>query len=149
MQRTLAITTLILLAGVGAALADGDIWRWKDAQGVFHYSDQWVPGSELIKSNSKSRPSDDASANRSTADATDADRTIQQQQTARTVAADVAKVKEKQCKDAQDRYEKALQARRIYKSGKDGQREYMSDAEADALRVQAKNDVDLACAPAK
>jgi len=90
MQRTLAITTLILLAGVGAALADGDIWRWKDAQGVFHYSDQWVPGSELIKSNSKSRPSDDASANRSTADATDADRTIQQQQTARTVAADGA-----------------------------------------------------------
>jgi Domain of unknown function (DUF4124) len=150
MQRTLAIATLILAAGVGAALADGDIWRWKDAQGVFHYSDQWVPGSELIKSNSnRPRPADDPSANRSVPDTTDADRTIQQQQTARTVAADVAKVKEKQCKDAQDRYEKAIQARRLYKTTKDGQREYMSDAEANEIRVQAKNDVDLACGPAK
>jgi hypothetical protein len=151
MQRTLAIATLILLAGVGAALADGDIWRWKDAQGVFHYSDQWVPGSELIKSNSnRTRPSpDDSSPNRSSVDTTDADRTVQQQQTARTVAADVAKVKEKQCKDAQERYQNAIQARRIYKTTKDGQREYMSDAEAEALRVQAKNDVDLACGPAK
>src|SRR5690349_14741246 len=121
MQRTLAITTLILAFGVGAALADGDIWRWKDAQGVYHYSDQWVPGSELIKGNRSRTPGEDDSArsagNKASSEpVTEADRVVQQQQTARTVAADVAKVKEKQCKEAQERYEKTIQARRMYKT---------------------------------
>jgi len=152
MQRTLAIATLILAAGVGAALADGDIWRWKDAQGVYHYSDQWVPGSELIKSTRPRSNGDEDSARLSTNkgaptdQASNADKVVQQQQTARSVAEDVAKVKEKQCKEAQDRYEKAIQARKMYKTGKDGERQYMSDEEADAYRVQAKGDVDVACA---
>jgi hypothetical protein len=154
MQRTLAITTLILAFGAGAALADGDIWRWKDAQGVYHYSDQWVPGSELIKGNRSRAPGEDDSArsavNRTPSEpASDADRILDQQRAARTVAADVAKVKEKQCKEAQERYEKAIQARRMYKTTKDGQREYVSEDEANAMRVQAKNNVDLACGPAK
>ena len=154
MQRTLAITTLILAFGAGAALADGDIWRWKDAQGVYHYSDQWVPGSELIKGSRSRAPGDDDSArsagNRASSDpASDPDRSIQQQQTARAVAADVAKIKEKQCKDAQERYQKAIQARRMYKTTKDGQREYISEDEANAMRVQAKSDVDVACGPGK
>jgi hypothetical protein len=154
MQRTLAITTLILAAGVGMALADGDIWRWKDAQGVFHYSDQWVPGSELIKSTRPHTQGDEASPrslqDKSLGDAvTNADKDIQKQQAARSVAADVAKAREQQCKAARERYDKAVQARRIYKPGKDGEREYVSEDEANAIRQQAKDEVDQACGAAK
>ena len=51
-----------------------------------------------------------------------------------------------QCKQAKDSYDKAIQSRRIYKSDKEGeQREYLSDAEADAYRLQLRNDVSMRC----
>ena len=40
-----------------------------------------------------------------------------------------------------DRYTQAIQSRRVYKEGKDGEREYLSDAEADAYRQNARKDV--------
>jgi hypothetical protein len=61
---------------------------------------------------------------------------------------DLAKAHEQQCKEAKDRYQKAIEARRVYKAGKDGEREYMSDAETDSYRVQARNDVQQACGSA-
>jgi len=52
MLRPLVITTL-LVAGI-CGVAHADVYRWVDEHGEAHYSDRWVPGSELIKS-SKSR----------------------------------------------------------------------------------------------
>ncbi len=152
MLRKLAITTLVLAAAlVGSAAAD--IYRWKDAQGVFHYSDQWVPGSELIKSNSVRPPGVDSSSSPRTASsdiAATANSQLQQETTNRAVQADVAKVREDQCKKARETYDKAVAARRIFKPGsnKDGEREYLSDAEADAYRVQARTEMEQACATA-
>jgi len=37
-----------LLLGVALAAGAADIWRWKDADGVVHYSDSPVPGAERI-----------------------------------------------------------------------------------------------------
>jgi len=50
MLRNLAISTL-LCAGV-VSVAQADVFRWVDDHGGVHYSDQWVPGSEVIKSSS-------------------------------------------------------------------------------------------------
>ena len=36
-----------------------DVYRWVDDHGEAHYSDRWVPGSELIKSNKPHPPSPD------------------------------------------------------------------------------------------
>ena len=73
----------------------------------------------------------------------------QQQAAEAAVKADVAKTKEAQCKQAKDRYQKAIEARRIYKPGKEGEeRVYMTDEETDAYRVQARNDVTLTCGSA-
>ena len=44
---------LLLLLAWGAARAD--VYRWVDEHGEPHYSDQWVPGSQVIKTN-KARP---------------------------------------------------------------------------------------------
>ena len=37
-----------LLLGVALAAGATDIWRWKDADGVVHYSDSPVPGAEKV-----------------------------------------------------------------------------------------------------
>jgi len=59
----------------------------------------------------------------------------------------VAETKDKQCKEAKDRYQKSLQARRIFKTDDKGEREYLSDADADKLRIEARETMDLACGP--
>ena len=166
MLRTLAIGTLIL-AGV-ATVAQADVYRWVDEHGSVHYSDQWVPGSELIKTTHPRTSTSDA-ARRSTeqeklqvaSDRISAQ--LAQEKDERAVQKDKAKAREQQCKEAKDRYEKAILARRIYKTpqaaakdqnakdlaAQDAQRppdrEYLSDADADAVRLQAHKDMVDAC----
>ena len=155
MLRTTIVTTLIA-AGI-CGVAHADVYRWVDDKGEPHYSDRWVPGSELIKSD-KPRPQNaDSSASRPVAPqyqtpagaqhaaAQQADRA-----NAEAVKQDVAKTKDVQCKQAKDRYQKAIDARRISKPAQPGDtdRVYMSDAEADAYRTQARSDVTLACGSA-
>jgi hypothetical protein len=151
MLRQLAIGTL-LFAGA-ASVAHADVFRWVDEHGSVHYSDQWVPGSEVIKTTSKPHPSNGApEPKRTVTDApklTSASSQIAQDSAARAVKQDVTKVREQQCKDAKERYEKSIQARRIYKSGTDknnpDDRQYLSDEEADAYRLQARKEVQALC----
>jgi len=152
MLRTWTLTTLIV-AGI-SGVAHADVYRWVDDHGEAHYTDRWVPGSELIKS-SKPHPAEPApSASQAqsktpTSSASPTPAAKQQQAAEAAVKADVAKTKEAQCKQAKDRYQKAIEARRIYKPGKDGEeRVYMSDAETDAYRLEARNDVTLTCGSA-
>ena len=155
MLRTVSVA-LILATGAGVAglaHADADIYRWKDAQGIYHYSDQWVPGSELIKSSGRQRPPVD---NSSTSDApppasssnAPPPEPAASSATVSAVRQDLAKVREQQCKDAKEAYDKALHARRITKDGKDGQKEYLTDAEADAYRIRVRGDMDHFCGTA-
>ena len=51
MLRYLAISTVLSVGAVSAAHAD--VYRWVDDHGGVHYSDQWVAGSEVIKSSIK------------------------------------------------------------------------------------------------
>jgi hypothetical protein len=149
MLRTVSVA-LILAAGAGVAHADADIYRWKDAQGIYHYSDQWVPGSELIKSASKPKAADSSGSRSSTASnvsnaSNDAPPDGVTPATAQSVKDDVAKAHDQQCKQAKDAYDKAIHARRIYKSEKEGEKEYMSDAEADAYRLKIRGQMDEYC----
>lgn len=152
MLRSVAITSL-LFAGI-CGVAHADVFRWVDEHGEPHYSDRWVPGSELIKSSKPHPPGPDSAAaprpseqNKIAAEAQSASAQVQQQAAAQAVKKDVAKARDAQCKQAKDRYEQAIQARRIYKPGKDkdAEREYMSDADMDAYRLQARKDVQDAC----
>ena len=47
MSRLLPITALLLAGALTSARAD--VYRWIDEHGEPHYSDQWVPGSVVIK----------------------------------------------------------------------------------------------------
>ena len=52
---------------------------------------------------------------------------------------------EAQCKEARDHYMQAIEARRIYKGEKNGERDYLSDPEADAYREKMRKDVQDLC----
>jgi hypothetical protein len=142
MLRLVSITALIL-AGV-CTIARADVFRWVDADGVVHYSDEWVPGSVVVKTVkphpelSTASSGTSGASNRIAQPTPDADN-------ARAMQQDVAKARDAQCTFAKQRYTKAIESRRVYKDGKDGEREYLSDADADAYREQARKDVQQAC----
>jgi len=141
MLRLVSITALVL-AGA-CTLARADVFRWVDEQGVIHYSDEWVPGSVVVKTTM--RPHGDSGAAPSSAANTRVGDQVTDQANSRAVQQDVAKARDSQCSWAKDRYMKAIASRRVYKEGKDGERQYMSDAEADVYREQARKDVQQAC----
>jgi hypothetical protein len=159
MLRTLAISALSFAGAVSVASAD--VFRWVDDHGGVPYSDQWVAGSEVIKSSAPHPPAPAANAaqnasEQSKLNAANAHAAAQssQQGAAQAVKQDVAKAREQQCKDAKDRYDKAVQARRIFKpsdsdKSKDADRpddrQYLSDEEADAYRLKTRTDMQDAC----
>jgi hypothetical protein len=144
MLRAVVIAALIA-AGL-CSVAHADVYRWVDDKGQPHYTDRWVPGSQLISSSrphasatpdSSSSSSDTNkavnAANQHTDDKADA------KKNADAAKADAAKLSQEQCKQAK--------ARRIYKPAQPGDtdRNFMSDAESDAYRAQARSDVTVAC----
>jgi len=139
MLRLVAITALVL-AGV-SPLARADVFRWVDKDGVVHYSDEWVPGSVVIKTVAKPHPETASSAPSRPA----ATRSYAEQENAQAVQQDKARAQDAQCKLAKDRYMKAISSRQFYKENKDGERELVPDTDADAYREQARKDVQSAC----
>lgn len=142
----------LLLAGATAEARAGDVYRYVDAQGGVHYSDTWVAGSTLIKIEHSpkagaSPPAPIRAQNKALAAASEhASAEAAKQADERAVHAEVAQAREEQCKQAKDSYDKAIHSRRIFKSDKEGQREYLSDADADAYRLQLRTDMQSACA---
>jgi len=143
MLRLLSITALLIAGGI--ATAEADVFRWVDDQGVPHYSDQWVPGSTIIKTG-RLHPTTVASEDKSlSASGNKASAQVADQENARAMHEDMDKVRDAQCKQAQDRYMKAIESRRVYKDSKNGEREYLTDQEADAYREMARKDVQNRC----
>ncbi|MGB8327062.1 MAG: DUF4124 domain-containing protein [Steroidobacteraceae bacterium] len=136
---------------LGAALvARADVWMWKDAGGVTHYSDMPVQGAVRVKSITPRPPgaAERAEARPSASGPSTAASGEQFPVSASTAAAvqqDVAQKRAEQCKQAKAEYEKAVAARRIYKTNKNGEREYLNDADADKMRLQARASMDEAC----
>jgi hypothetical protein len=155
MLRPVVVTALIA-AGL-CSVAHADVYRWVDDKGEPHYSDRWVPGSQLIKS-SRPHPTTPDSTNDQTQDQNKAVNNAAQSATdklakkanADAVKQDVAKTREAQCKAAKQHYQQAIDARRIYKPSKPGDtdRTYMSDAETDTYRAQMRSEVIDACGSA-
>jgi hypothetical protein len=151
---------LILAAAVlalTATAAHADVYRFVDGQGRVQYSDKWVPGSELIKTSERTRTNAPAAAAQARAAeqnklAVSNDRLAAQQAQENAAAAvkqDLSATRNEQCKTAKERYEKSIQARRLFKTGKDGERQYLTDQEADEQRLQARMEMQNFCGTAK
>lgn len=149
MRCTIAISVALALASLAA---QADVYRWVDATGEEHYSDRPVEGAELIRTTTPRPPGATSTPPRvatATPAATPADAEARATRAAqREVEKDLAAQREKACAEAKARYEKSLQARRIYRTLENGEREYLPDAEADKVRVANRAAMDAACGKA-
>jgi hypothetical protein len=147
MKRLLLFAALLAWSGMAGAV----VYKWVDAQGKVQYGDRPPDGvhAEVVallgthvargapakapesaptsKTSNRDQPNrDDASAKKA-------------------VDSDVAQTREKQCADAQDRYKKLIESRRLFKPGANGERQYLTSEEIDSERLNAKREVDATC----
>jgi hypothetical protein len=146
----LALALCVLPAAV---LSAGEIYRWKDANGTWHYADQPVPGAERIsgmKPPSAARPAAQTSASGSPAGAPSGSIGVAapaplKPETIAQVRAEANQARAEQCKKAREAYNLSIQARRIFRVNAKGEPEYLNEAEADASRLRARAQVEEAC----
>ena len=62
------------------------------------------------------------------------------------MAQDLAKVQTDRCGEARERYNTYLQAQRLFKPGPNNERQYLTNDELATARVNAKREMDSACA---
>lgn len=131
-----------------AAHAEGEIYRWKDAAGVWHYSDQPQPGAELVKAARKPASATPPPAARSAVPPpTNAPLPAVSDTVAQQVRQEAATAKDEQCRKATDDYDRSVRARRLFRVDDQGNQVFLNDAEIDQARLQARSARDIACGP--
>lgn len=145
-----ALPTLATLLALGTLLGmpvahGGTIYEWT-LNGQKYATDRPPPpGAKLIRvTQDRVTTPAPAPAPRPTA-AAGAAPPAELEATARQVAQDVAKVRNDRCAEARERYNNYLQAQRLFKPGPNNERQYLTDAELSAARVNAKREMDQAC----
>jgi hypothetical protein len=139
MKRVLLCAALL----AWSTLASAVVYKWVDAQGKVEYGDRPPDGVhaevvEMLGTNSRPATTPAPPATKPAALGTSSE-------TKKAVDSDVAETREKQCADAQDRYKKLIEGRRLYKTGDNGERQYLTSEEIDAERLNAKRDIDAIC----
>ena len=150
MKPTVMVAALLLLA---AGTQASEVYKTTDNQGRPIYTDKpaSLPAERIGVQTSTTDPAeaqrryDDEMKQMASTDAAAAAATAR--------SADAQKARElsdedraKRCQDARQRYESYLTARRLYEpGGAEGERRYLSDAEIDAARADAKRLVDEFC----
>jgi hypothetical protein len=145
MRHLLSPSLLLALLGTAAA---GDIYC--DPHG-HDCTDRPTAGWVLVRSTAPQRPAGEGAAKPASPSSPQspaglsAEEQLKQQAAREAVAKDLNKTHDAQCKAAQERYQKYIEVRKIYREDKDGQRTYLSDQEMDKERTDAKLQVDQLC----
>ena len=146
MKRLLLLAALLAWSGMASAV----VYKWVDAQGKVQYGDRPPDGVkaevvELLISHSAgaSAPSRVASGPSSS----DGKPSPADSAEKAKVAQDVQQTRDKQCTEAQDRYKKLIESRRLYKEGANGERQYLTSDQIDQERLDAKREIDETCNP--
>lgn len=144
MKRVLLCAVLM----AWSAMASAVVYKWVDASGKTQYGDRPPDGvhAEVVEllgthTGRAGRPPDAAAAAPKAPAAGDP----ATQAVKKAVDEDVAQAKDKECADAQDRYKKLIEGRKIYKTGADGERQYLTSDEIDSERINAKREIDTVC----
>jgi hypothetical protein len=149
MKSWMLCVAIVMWAGT----ANATVYKWVDVQGKIQYGDRPPDGvhAEVIafyrNSGDRAAPRSSVStrSNPPRTTLTPAAEQIANEQTKKSIQEDVNASRSKQCGEARDRYQKYITSRRLYKEGKNGEREYLTDQEINAERVNAKRDVDSVC----
>ena len=148
-MRVFCMAALLTLS----ATASAEVYRWVDGQGRVHYSDRPSENAQLVSV--RSRPSSDETPARASQAAEQRSQVATQEAqersdeaTTQAVQQDVNQVRAEKCKKAQEAYTTAIESQRLYRQGKDGEREYLTDAELTEARINSRKAVDQWCKPA-
>ncbi len=150
----------VLMAGLAAIATAETVYKWVDSSGQIHYTDlppKQADAKILSVSHGPSAYADDEGADGEdySDDGDDGDDTTAssgpttpEPPVSRTAMAaaqdDAAKAKVEQCKQAQDRYQRYIESRRLFRE-ENGQRVYLTDQELTEARARAKQAVDDYC----
>jgi hypothetical protein len=136
-----------------AGAQEASVYRWVDAQGIVHYSDQPAADSSAEELPIRYRKTDRGALQarlkaKSELDAAGAIREGQESDADAAAEADRQKVlaeRDTNCKAARDRVAKYTNALRLYKPGPNGERVYLTNEELDVERAAANQAVDQWC----
>lgn len=158
MFRTICFA--LSLAGLALVASAETVYKWSDAAGQIHYTD--LPPKQadakilgvydnVAMMDDEEEPSDEGAGDEESGG--DVPSTIapddQQPEISRAeinaVNAEVAAARNTKCKEAQERYQRYLESRRLFRELPDGKRQYLTDAELAEARVRAKQSVNDNC----
>ena len=163
MVRFSGVVCALLMAGVAAVAGAETVYKWVDGAGQIHYTD--LPprqsGARILGVYQKEAGTiDEEGAGEESgegSDGDDSDAPPEEDTGSPTTPeppvsdaamaaaqADAEKAKVLQCKSAQDRYQRYIESRRLFREV-DGKRVYLTDAELTAARARAKQDVTDFC----
>ncbi len=162
MSRICRVFAALLMAGIGTVAAAETVYKWVDAAGQVHYTDLPPRQGDARILGVYQQESGDVDEEGATGDyseggndggeapdaSSEAPRTPEPPVSDSAMAAaeaDAAKAKVEQCKAAQDRYQRYLNSRRLFRETADGKREYLTDKELTEARGRAKQAVDDYC----
>jgi hypothetical protein len=149
MRKPFAIAVLTLLAP--AAFAAGEVYRWKDAGGLWHYSDQPRPGAEVVRGNLPPSPAAAAPAPAVPTPApapVTSDPLPVSKEVAQEVRQEAATAKAKNCEKATAYYKGLVESSRIRRPpDADGNVTFLTAEEMDKARLDARAAKDIACGP--
>ena len=150
MRYVTLLSLLALALGATGVASAGDIYCNNQGHDC---SDRPSPGAIFVGStntqvSARNEPAAAPAANGSAAaPATDlaANARLSQDASRAAVQKDVAATRAEQCKQSKDKYQQSIDARRVYRLNKAGEREYLSDNEADQARLNARLEMERSC----
>jgi len=154
----LAVLAAAVVLGAFGTEAAATVYKWSDAQGRIHYTDRPPPPDGKLLSIDTSIQQHASNAGYAppprmvaappppgAPQAATQNPAVSPQQR-QAVAADVAAAQVEQCKSAQDRYARYLRSRHLFREGPNKEQIFLSDSEIETERLNAKREVDEACA---
>ena len=146
MKRLLLFAALIAWSGMASAV----VYKWIDAQGKLQYGDRPPDGVhaevvELLVAHAAAARSASAPAAQASPKGGAGNPANKEADDKKAVDQDVSQTRDKQCTEAQDRYKNLIEGRRLYKTGPNGERQFMNSEEIDTERLNAKRDIDNIC----
>jgi len=162
MSRISKVVWALLMAGAAAFATADTVYKWVDSAGQIHYTDlpprqgdakilgvyQEESGDVEGDASDNGNYSEEGGDNGDASQPQTAARTPEpppSEEAMKSAEQDAAKAKVEQCKAAQDRYQRYLDARRLFRETPDGKREYLTDKELTEARARAKQAVDDYC----
>ena len=155
-SRILAITAGVLTFALSHFAMAGDVYKYVDERGTTLYTDKPIPGAVLVSTGAQRPPEvtqrNNAAAQAATTSQLNASNqriaeNKDNQRLAANVAKDLEATRAERCKKARESYQMSISMVRMYRTGPNGEREYLSDAELAQQRMDSAKAVDAICGP--